>query len=146
MNHPLVDVLILGAGPAGLAAAQALARQLHTAIVFNSSQFRNGNAKHMHNVPGWDHQPPSDFRAKARSDILTRYETIEFKDVEITEVRKLDNGRFEAVDIDQQKYLGKKVVLATGVRDIMPDIPGFTELWGTGMYVDTLNSSALRVC
>lgn len=133
MSVQLVDVLILGAGPAGLAAAQALARQLHTAIVFNSSQFRNSNAKHMHNVPGWDHRPPSEFRAKARSDILARYDTIHFRDVEISQVKKLESGYFEAVDVNKQSYVGKKIVLATGVKDVMPDIPGFTQLWGTGM-------------
>ncbi|KAK9784504.1 putative Thioredoxin reductase glit [Seiridium cardinale] len=134
MSRSLVDVLILGAGPAGLATANALARQLHTAIVFNSFQFRNANAKHMHNVAGWDHRPPSEFREKAKADILARYETIEFKDVTIAHVKKLESGYFEAVDVDNQTYVGKKVVLASGVKDVMPDIPGFTELWGTGIF------------
>ncbi|KAH6658904.1 thioredoxin reductase glit [Truncatella angustata] len=134
MSAPLVDVLILGAGPAGLATANGLARQLHTAIVFNSSNFRNSNAKHMHNVPGWDHRPPGEFRQKARSDILARYSTIQFKDVEVVLVRKLDTGYFEAVDADNGVYVGKKVVVATGVRDIMLDVPGYKELWGTGIF------------
>lgn len=133
MAAPIVDVLILGGGPAGLAAAGGLARQLHTAIVFNSAQYRNANAKHMHNVAGWDHKPPSEFRARAKADIVDRYKTIEFKDVEIKTVTKSEDGRFEAIATDGQKFLGKKVVLGTGVKDIMPDIPGSTELWGRGM-------------
>ncbi|KAI0158373.1 thioredoxin reductase glit [Pestalotiopsis sp. NC0098] len=134
MNTLLTDVLIIGAGPAGLAAAGGLARQLHTAVVFNSSQYRNANAKHMHNVPGFDHRPPAEFRDKSRADILARYDTIEFKDVEISRVKKLDNGRFEAVDTAGHKHLGKRLILATGVKDVMPDIPGFVELWGTGIF------------
>lgn len=88
----------------------------------------------MHNVPGWDHRPPSEFRDKSRADILARYETIQFKDVEISQIKKLDNGRFEATDINGHGYIGKRLVLATGVKDIMPDVPGFAELWGTAIF------------
>jgi thioredoxin reductase len=141
----IVDVLILGGGPAGLASALGLARQLHTAIVFNSSKYRNANAKHMHNVPGWDHRPPPEFRAKVKSDILSRYETIQFKDVEVKSIVKLESGRFEATDTEGNKYLGKKLVLAAGVKDVMPDIPGFTQLWGSAMYVANITMIYNRV-
>jgi thioredoxin reductase len=130
----MVDVLILGGGPAGLGCATALARQLHTAIVFNSGVFRNERAKHMHNVLGWDHRNPADFRAQAQSDIFTRYKTIQFKDVEIKSLNKLPNGRFEAVDSQGGKYEGRKVVLANGITDVMPDIPGYSDLWGRGIF------------
>jgi thioredoxin reductase len=129
----VVDVLILGGGPAGLAVASSLVRQLHTAIVFSSGSFRNGAVQHMHNVPGWDHEDPARFRAKSKADILARYGTIEFRDVSIASVRKLENGRFEAVDDAGEKYEGRKVVIASGIRDIMPALPGYTQLWGKGM-------------
>ncbi|KAI0128145.1 thioredoxin reductase glit [Hypoxylon sp. NC0597] len=138
---PIVDVLILGAGPAGLATAGALARQLHTAIVFSHNVYRNARAKHMHNVAGWDHADPASFRAKARSDILSRYsDTIQFRDVEITRVKKLDDdkkgrSRFEAEDVEGKKYVGRKVVLAMGVKDVMPERPrGYADLWGYGIF------------
>ncbi|KAK8091407.1 thioredoxin reductase GliT-like protein [Apiospora kogelbergensis] len=73
-GHPLVetsDVLILGAGPAGLSAAAGLARLLHTAVVFSTARFRNERARHMHAVPGWDHGDPAAFRAAAR-DVMPR--------------------------------------------------------------------------
>ncbi|KAI8630666.1 FAD/NAD(P)-binding domain-containing protein [Xylariaceae sp. FL1651] len=130
----VVDVLILGGGPAGLAVAGGLARQLHTAIVFSTGSFRNSGAAHMHNVPGWDHEDPAQFRAKARADILARYGTIEFQDVGVASVRKLDGGRFEAVDDAGTKYEGRRVVIANGIRDLMPELPGYTELWGKGIF------------
>lgn len=129
----IVDVLILGGGPAGLAVAGGLARQLHTAIVFSSGSFRNGPAAHMHNVLGWDHEDPVDFRAKSKAGIQSRYDTIQFRDVCIAGVRKLDNGRFEAVDEAGETYEGRKVVIANGIRDVMPKLPGFSELWGKSM-------------
>ncbi|KAK7981371.1 pyridine nucleotide-disulfide oxidoreductase [Apiospora saccharicola] len=138
---PLVDVLILGAGPAGLSAAAGLSRQLHTAIVFSSSRFRNERACHMHNVPGWDHKDPAEFRAVSREQILARYKTIRFEDCEIVRVAKVvgDKGKplllFEAVDVSGRKFQGRRVVVASGVRDIMPDdITGYEELWGRSIF------------
>ncbi|XDG09656.1 hypothetical protein ABKA04_009271 [Annulohypoxylon sp. FPYF3050] len=139
----ITDVLILGAGPAGLSCAGALARQLHTAIVFSSSVYRNARATHMHNVIGYEHVNPSVYREKARSDILARYsDTIQFRDVGVVKVRKIeseegDGGktRFEVQDENGVKYLGRKVVLAMGVRDVMPEKPeGYKDLWGYGIF------------
>jgi thioredoxin reductase len=56
----LRDVLIIGGGPAGLAVATGLARQLYTAVVFDSGVYRNARTQHMHNVPTWDHRNPAD--------------------------------------------------------------------------------------
>ncbi|KAI0106169.1 FAD/NAD(P)-binding domain-containing protein [Nemania sp. FL0031] len=130
----VVDVLILGGGPAGLAVAGGLARQLHTAIVFSSGSFRNGVVSHMHNVSGWDHENPADFRAKSKADILSRYDTIQFRDVGVASVQKLPSGNFEVVDDAGEKYQGRKVVIASGIRDIMPNIPGYSELWGKSIF------------
>lgn len=72
---PLVDALIIGAGPAGLSAALALACQLHTAVVFDSSLFRNERSAYMHTIPTWDHKDPAAFRCATRKEILERYRT-----------------------------------------------------------------------
>jgi len=83
----------------------------------------------MHNVPGFDHQPASTLRAKARQDILARYDTIKFEDVAINSVKRLEDGTFEAVDARGGVWKAPKVILATGVRDLLPPIPGYEELW-----------------
>ena len=129
-----VDVLIIGGGPAGLACAGGLARQLHTAIVFSHGKFRDERAKVLQNVAGWGQEAPADFREKTRSEILVRHsDTIQFKDVEIRGVKRLDDGRFQALDANGAKHLGRRVLLASGVRDQMLSIPGYEELWGRGM-------------
>ncbi|KAI1493557.1 FAD/NAD(P)-binding domain-containing protein [Biscogniauxia mediterranea] len=181
-STPLVDVLILGAGPAGLACATALSRQLHTCLVLSSApssssspspspspssspsaaaekeqekgekggqyqapHFRNARARHMHNVLGWEHADPAAFRARARADLEARYgDTAAVRDgVDVVRVERIDDGgketqgsrtRFRAVDATGAVYEGRKLVLACGIRDVMPDIPGYAELWGRGIF------------
>jgi thioredoxin reductase len=132
------DVLIIGAGPAGLSTALGLARQTYSAIVFNSNQYRNAFAERMHNVVTWDHKPPSEFRAAARENIESRYNTIQFKTATIVSAAKKDDGTFEVIDEQENKYQGRKIALATGVTDVVPDIKGFRELWGKMMYVPNI--------
>lgn len=129
----IYDTLVLGAGPAGLSTALGLARQLYSVVVFDSQQYRNHPADRMHNVLTWDHKAPSAFRADAKANILQRYKTIEFRDSRIDKITKLGDGTFEAIDQTGSKTIGRRVVLATGVTDVMPDIDGFAELWGKSM-------------
>ena len=140
INYPRmtssVDVLIIGGGPAGLACAGGLARQLHTAIVFSHGKFRDERAQVLQNVAGWGQEAPADFREKTRNDILVRHgDTVQFRDVEIRGVKRLVDGRFEALDAHGGKYHGRRVLLTSGVKDQMLSIPGYEELWGRGMCV-----------
>lgn len=133
MTPKIYDALIVGGGPAGLAAATTIVRHMQTALVLDSGVYRNARAEHMHNVPGFDHVDPAVFRTKVKGDILRRYDTVEFRKANITEIKKKEDELFEAVDRAGNEYWGRKVVLATGVRDIPPEIEGFDDCWGYGM-------------
>ncbi|GES62225.1 thioredoxin reductase GliT [Aspergillus terreus] len=131
----LFDVLIIGAGPSGLSAATGLARQLHTAVVFDSGVYRNAKTQHMHNVLGWDHRNPAELRAAARADLTSRYSTIHFHNSTVERIRQLEAQQlFEAQDAHGRRWYGRKVVLATGVRDVPLDIEGYSECWANGIY------------
>jgi gliotoxin/aspirochlorine biosynthesis thioredoxin reductase len=133
VTTPLFDVLIVGGGPGGLSVATGLARQLYTAVVFDSGVYRNARAQHMHNFATWDHRSPAEFRAKAREDLLARYDTIRFVNTRIDGVAKTTKGLFRATDSTGKVWEGRKLVLATGVRDIPPEIEGYEDCWGTSM-------------
>lgn len=133
MASKIQDVIIIGGGPAGLSTALGLARQLYSAVIFDSGTYRNERASHMHNVLTWDHRSPEDYRAVARRELLTRYETIHIENVAVNEVRRTETGNFEASDAAGKVWQARKLVLATGVKDIPPEIEGYPECWGRSM-------------
>ncbi|KAL4969537.1 thioredoxin reductase gliT [Aspergillus stella-maris] len=131
----LVDVLIIGAGPSGLSTATGLARQLHSAVVFDSGVYRNARTQHMHNVVGWDHRDPAEFRAAARAQLAARYATIAFENSTVASIRKVEDKQlFVALNEQGKQWYGRKVVLATGVRDVPLEIEGYDECWANGIY------------
>lgn len=75
---------------------------------------------------------PADFRGAARKQIL-RYNTSSIIDNTITSVKPINNT-FEATDADGEKYTARKVVLGTGLRDVLPATPGLDQAWGKGVY------------
>jgi len=135
----IVDALIVGAGPAGLNAALTFARTRSTALVFDSQEYRNAGIKHMHTVASRDHHDPQLFRSTAREQIESRYETVWFQKANITHVAKKAIGKeqydgFEVKDSEGQTYEGRKLILATGSKDILPDIEGYKENWPEHIY------------
>lgn len=97
----------------------------------------------MHGLPTWEHRDSADFRVAARKDILQNYATTFFEDVGIERIEKMEDGwdgkgdkgktLFKVVDENGKEWWGRKVVLVSGVKDIMPDIKGYVECWVSGM-------------
>jgi thioredoxin reductase len=126
------DIIVIGGGPAGLSAASSIVRQDHKTVLLDSGKYRNAQSKHMHTVPSWDHRDPEDFRAASRAD-FDRYGSITVEMAEVESLKKREDGLFEAAAGDGKTWVGKKVILATGVEDVFPDIPGYAECWVSGM-------------
>lgn len=127
------DILIVGGGPAGLSAASSIVRQDHKTVLFDSGKYRNAYSKHMHTLPTWDHRDPADFRSASLAG-LERYGSVTVENVEIETIKQKDNGNFEASG-GGKAWTGKKVILATGVEDIFPAIPGYAACWVSAMSV-----------
>lgn len=77
---------------------------------------------------------PAGLPRRRRTETLTRYDTIRFHDQAVEQLVKLDkSGLFKPVSDDGKHWLGRKVVLATGVRDVLPDLDGYESAWVKGM-------------
>ncbi|KAK0387753.1 hypothetical protein NLU13_3998 [Sarocladium strictum] len=129
------DVLILGAGPAGLTAAISLARQMQSSIVFDDGAYRNDPAEYMHLIPGFDHVSPEHFRKTARENMLGNYEHISIRMAKVDSAEKDEaTGRFTIKDDAGVAWQGKKLVLANGVEDVFPPIEGYGACWGKAIF------------
>ncbi|KAI1824920.1 FAD/NAD(P)-binding domain-containing protein [Xylaria intraflava] len=127
------EILVVGGGPAGLSAASSIVRQHHKTVLFDSEKYRNAASKHMHTLASWDHENPEEFRRASRAN-LERYGTVTVENAEIKSLKQRDDGLFEAAADDGRTWVGKKVILATGVEDICPDIPGYADCWVSGIF------------
>jgi thioredoxin reductase len=123
-----LDVVVVGGGPAGLQAALTLGRMRRRVLLLDSGDYRNAATRHMHNFISHDGDEPERLRAAAREGI-TRYDTVELRSATVTDIEAHGDGWLVGLDGDEG-VCTRKVILATGLRDQLPDKPGLAELWG----------------
>lgn len=124
-----VDVVIVGGGPAGLQAALTLGRMRRSVVLVDSGEYRNAPASHMHNLATHDGRAPAEYRALARADIAA-YDTVTLRDGRVADARREDDGIAVTLD-DGDVVAARRLLLATGLRDTVPDVPGIAERFGT---------------
>lgn len=122
------DVIIIGGSYAGLSAAMSLGRSLRSVLIIDSSLPCNRQTPHSHNFITQDGQTPAAIATKAREQVQA-YNTVQFINGTAINTTKNENG-FVVTAADGQQFESKKLVLATGIKDIMPGIKGFAECWG----------------
>jgi thioredoxin reductase len=118
------DVIIIGGGAAGLSAALVLGRARRRVAVVDSGQPRNAPAAQMHGFLSRDGMPPGDLLAAGRAEV-TRY-GVELVDDQVVAI---DPG-FTARLGSGARLQGRRILVATGASDELPDIPGARERWG----------------
>lgn len=127
------DVLVIGGSYAGLSAALQLARSLRRVLIIDAGQPCNRQTPHSHGFLTRDGQTPAELSAIAREQI-SHYPTVQFWSGKAVAAGPVAGGfsvtAESAVGAERVTFTGRKILLATGVADIMPDLPGFAECWG----------------
>ena len=126
-THFQYDAVVIGGGSAGLQAALTLGRVHRRTLLLDSGRYRNDPAHHMHNFLGHDGTPPDELRAAARKD-LAAYDTVTVRDAAVASVG-VDGDGFRVV-LGGEEITTRGLVLATGVRDTLPGVPGLAGLFG----------------
>ncbi len=122
------EVIIVGGNYAGLSAAMALGRSLRNVLIIDSGLPCNRQTPHSHNFITHDGETPAARAEKARAQVLS-YPTVNLHNGVATSGRKTDAG-FIIGTSEGLEFTSKKLIFATGITDIMPDIKGFDQCWG----------------
>jgi thioredoxin reductase len=126
------DVIIVGAGPAGLSAALILGRCRRRVLVCDAGRPRNASSRELHGFLTRDRTPPAELLAIAREQ-LKAYPGVELRRGEVVDAGR-EGSAFEVVLADGTRLAARKLVLATGVVDELPPIPGAEALYGRGVF------------
>lgn len=122
------DVIIIGGSYAGLAATMALGRALKNVLIIDAGKPCNRQTPHSHNFLTQDGKTPKEISTLAKQQV-SAYDTVTFFDGFAIKGSKMDKG-FEIETETGEKFMAAKLVFATGIKDIMPEIAGFAECWG----------------
>ncbi|UPO78113.1 NAD(P)/FAD-dependent oxidoreductase [Arthrobacter sp. Helios] len=125
------DVVVVGGGAAGLSGALALSRARRSVLVVDGGDPRNAPAGHVHNYLGREGTPPAELYAIGREEIEGYGAAI--AEGFVAGITREDGGLF-AVELTEGRLVrARRILAATGVTDVLPEITGLKEHWGTGV-------------
>ncbi|YAL83444.1 NAD(P)/FAD-dependent oxidoreductase [Dermacoccaceae bacterium W4C1] len=128
------EVVVIGGGPAGLQAALTLGRVHRQVVLLDSGVYRNDPASHLHNLISRDGTPPAQLRALARQE-LAHYPWVRVLDAAATAVRDESQATSATAWVTElaggRQVRSRAIVLATGLRDELPQIPGLAQAFGS---------------
>lgn len=140
MTQEIRDCIVIGAGPAGLSASLFLARYRRRVLTFHHNYPRNLYSHGVHGFLGHDGILPEELLARGRDEV-TKYGGLIVEGC-VTKVEALDDMRFRVTTGDgesvqaegRRSFESRRLLLATGLRDLTPDCPGFLEFYGVTVH------------
>jgi len=128
----IYDCIIVGGGPAGLNAAIVLGRCRRKVLVFDTEQYRNRYSHGVHNYLTRDDVLPHEFLQTCHKE-LEKYSVQRIRK-KVVSAKKNEEETFSVKDENGTIYYSKKLLIATGLQDTLPDIEGFRELYGKSIF------------
>ncbi|MET7929405.1 NAD(P)/FAD-dependent oxidoreductase [Streptomyces sp. NPDC005349] len=128
-----VDAVVIGGGAAGLNGALILARSRRSVVVIDSGSPRNGPAEAVHGLLALDGTPPSEILRRGREQVRQYGGRVVFGKVASAEpaAASADGDlRFTVTLADGRSITARRILVATGVTDVLPEVPGLAEHWG----------------
>ena len=122
------DIAIVGGGAAGLSAALVLSRARRRVVVIDAGAPRNAPAAHMHGFLSRDGMPPQELLAAGRREVERYGGTLSSG---LVTGLAADAPTGFALLVDGRRISARRILVATGLRDELPDVPGLQERWGT---------------
>jgi thioredoxin reductase len=127
-DHTNYDVIIIGGSSAGLSAGMALGRARRKVLIIDSGRPCNAQTPHSHNFYTQDGKSPAEIAAIAREQ-LSKYTTVQLLNDLAVQGTKIPGG-YEIGTASLHTFTAKKLLFASGIKDIFPAIPGFSACWG----------------
>jgi thioredoxin reductase len=125
----MLDCAIIGGGPAGLNAALVLGRARRSVILFDNDQPRNAVTHESHGFITRDGVSPREFRDLAHQDIR-KYPSVQTKKVKIAEIQRETSSIFKLITQEGMSYLSRKIIVATGLKESLPNVKGLGIIMG----------------
>lgn len=128
IDNKKFDVIIIGGSYSGLAAGMALGRALKQVLIIDSGKPCNAQTPHSHNFLTQDGNTPSGISILGKQQV-EKYDTVKFFNGSASKGNKIEKG-FEIITETGEIFKASKLIFATGIKDMMPKIDGFSESWG----------------
>lgn len=129
----MIDVVVIGGGPAGMSAALVAGRGKKQVLLIDEEKPRNAVTHASHAFLTQDGIKPEDFRDKGRKDLL-KYPTISIKTDKVLSVEQIEEGSFKVTVESGENITTKNVVLATGLKEQLPDVKGIEDYYGHSIF------------